>query len=330
MFHSFRFFPTVLLAVALLACLYLVFFLAPSAPVQAKAHSDPKFTSTLIVAPTATAEPAQTQRAEDAPTLTATPQAPQAPKPDLPARAWMQQPVIPTLSPRALEIFQRGQALGNRARAFSKIGDGEISAFWFLSEFDQGPAFYDLGLHQQPLQPTLDYFAGSYGRISQAARRGFNTSRILDPSLADSQLCQPGETPLDCEIRLHRPAFALISLGTNQIYEPQIFETGLRKIVETLIRQGVVPVLSTKGDNKEGDYEINEIIARLAYQYDLPLWNFWREIQPLPNHGLQDDLEHLTMGANDFDDPYIMEKAWPHRNLTALQVLNQLMNETQP
>ena len=96
----------------------------------------------------------------------------------------------------------------------------------------------------------------------------------------------------------------------------------MRQILDILLSASVVPILSTKGDNLEGDHRINQTIACLAQEYDVPLWNFWSAIQPLPNHGLQPDLEHLTYGINDFDDEHAMQAAWTLRNLTALQVLD--------
>jgi hypothetical protein len=244
------------------------------------------------------------------------------------AEGWMSWDVVPTLSQNALSIYQKGLALGNNPRAFSKVGDGEISAAWFLSDFDLGPDYYNLGSNTD-LQSTIAYFTGSYDRQGFAARRGFNAQRILDSALANTTYCLSGETSLDCEIRLHQPSFALISFGTNQVWQPDQFESGLRTIIETLIAKGVVPVLSTKADNLEGNYRINSIIARLAVEYDLPLWNFWRAVQPLPNQGLQQDFEHITYYPNDFSAPEALQYAWPVRNLTALQVLQALMIETQ-
>jgi len=99
----------------------------------------------------------------------------------------------------------------------------------------------------------------------------------------------------------------------------------MRSILEILISKNILPILSTKGDNLEGDHRINRTIACLAQEYQLPLWNFWSAIQPLSNHGLQSDLEHLTYsGTNDFGDPAAMESAWTVRNLTALQTLEQV------
>jgi len=236
---------------------------------------------------------------------------------------WQSWPVIPSVSKTAVELHRRGQVSGNNPRAFSKIGDGEISTEWFLTAFDLGPDDYQLGPYQD-LQPVIEYFAGSFGRMGIAAGRGFNTVRILDPGLGKSTLCESGESPLTCELRLHRPAFAILSLGTNQVWQPEEFVVGMRKILDLLISRNVLPILSTKGDNLEGDQRINKSIACLAQEYDVPLWNFWAAIQPLPHHGLQPDLEHLTYGIIDFEDAHAMQSAWTVRNLTALQVLNSV------
>ena len=231
---------------------------------------------------------------------------------------WRDFPVVPELSNTALAIYVRGQELGNRSHAFSKIGDGEIATTWFL------PPTCNLGPYEE-LDAVYTYFGGSFERASAAAQAGFNTDRILDPAFADAAVCESGESPLACEVRIHRPAFALISLGTNQVWQPDAFEDGLERILITLIDSGVVPVLSTKGDNLEGDGRINAIIADLAESYDVPLWNFWAAIQNLPDQGLQPDGEHLTWASCDFGNEDAMTHAWPVRNLTALQVLQMLM-----
>ena len=242
---------------------------------------------------------------------------------------WESWPILPELTKTAQRIYQQGQLAARNPHAFSKIGDGEISAEWFLTEYDLGPDYYDLGDHLE-LQSTITYFAGSFSRQGQAARRGFNTQSVLDPERADPAFCQNGETPLDCEIRLHNPAFALISMGTNQVWQSELFESGLRQIIEELLPQNVVPILSTKADNLEGDYRINGIITRLAVEYDLPVWNFWRAVQPLPSHGLQEDLEHLTYYPNSFSYPEAMQYAWPVRNLSALLLLEVLQKSALP
>ena len=252
-------------------------------------------------------------------TIQVTTAVPSTPHP-LSCNDWQSWPVIPVVSETARKLYERGRSSGNDQQAFSKIGDGEISTAWFFTAFDLGEDYYDLGTYQN-LLPAIDHFTGSFGRIGMAARRGFNTNLILDSLASDSTLCESGESPLSCELHLHRPAFAILSLGTNQVWQWDEFAAGMRQILDVLLSKNVVPILSTKGDNLEGDHGINRTIACLAQEYDIPLWNFWSAIQPLPNQGLQPDLEHLTYGINDFDDVHAMQTAWTLRNLTALQAL---------
>jgi hypothetical protein len=236
--------------------------------------------------------------------------------------AWMDQPVVPAgVSQRVKDIYALGQSLGNNPSAFSKIGDCDTSASWFLEDFDLSPAPYVLGDYSN-LKTVIDTFHGSYSRVSVAARKGFVAASVLSPIWSDPTKCQASETPLACEVRLNRPSFAFILLGTNDYNHRQEFEPNMRKILDSLIAQGIVPILATKADDMEGDYSINATIARLAYEYQLPLWNFWRAVQPLPNHGLQADKSHLTFAQNIFNDPVRMLAAWPWRNLTALQTLD--------
>lgn len=248
-----------------------------------------------------------------------------SPTPDtrLSAQDWQNWPVIPTASPEMKAVYRRGLAAGNNPAAFMKIGDGEISTVWFLTQYDQDPGNYHLGSHNE-LLPVIEHFAGSFGRVGSAAGRGFDTTIILGPVPAGTKGCNPGESRLDCELRVTHPSFALISMGTNQVWQPEVFEPGLRHIIERLLQANVVPILSTKADNLEGNHRIDMIIAGLAYEYNLPLWNFWRVVQPLPAHGLQTDHEHLTYDYSDFSNPISFQYAWPWRNLTALQVLDSV------
>jgi hypothetical protein len=243
------------------------------------------------------------------------------PRPRFNPEQWEALPVVPEVSDTVIQIYQRGIEAGNNPHAFSKIGDCGSTPAWFLGDFDRGPEFYRLGEYEQ-LQAIIDEYRDSFGRTSLAARSGFNAPALLVPLWADRTHCEASESPLACEYRLHRPVIAFIMLGTNDVWHPTEFEPQMRKIIEFFIQNGVIPILSTKADNQEGDGSINATIARLAYEYDIPLWNFWKAANSLPNHGLQEDLAHLTWGRNFFDDPEAMSKAWPVRNLTALQVLD--------
>jgi hypothetical protein len=241
--------------------------------------------------------------------------------PTLAPEAWREFPVTPIVSGRAREIYAHGLALGNDPTAFSVIGDCEGTPSRFLGVFDYSPAYYRLGEYAY-LEDVIAHFAGSFGRISRAAHSGFTTSAVLSQFWAHPTYCQPGETPLTCEIRVHRPSIAFVMVGTMDHAQADFFEQQMRRILDTLIESGVVPILSTKASNLEGDWSINASTARLAYEYDLPLWNFWRAVQPLPGHGLRADGMHVTWGYNFFDDPAAMSNGWPRRNLTALQALD--------
>jgi hypothetical protein len=234
---------------------------------------------------------------------------------------WKDLPIIPTVSVTALQIYQRGLELGEDPHAFSKVGDCGSTPSWFLGDFDRGPRYYDLGSYTD-LKVVIQQYQGSFGRTSLAARSGFNASSVFAPIWADRTQCAANETPLACEYRVHRPSISLITLGTNDVWHQDTFESQMRAIIEYSIQKGILPVLATKADNDEGDGSINATIARLAQEYDIPLWNYWRAVQLLPEHGLQPDGAHLTWGPNRFNDPIAMESGWAVRNLTALQVLN--------
>ncbi len=236
-------------------------------------------------------------------------------------KEWYDYPIVPEVSDRARAIFAYGLSLGNTPNAFSVIGDCEGIPSLFLGVFDSSPSYYRLGEYAY-LQRTIDHFAGYFGRISRAANDSFSTSSILSPLWAHPDYCLSGETPLSCELRINRPSIALVLVGTMDYQQPERFESQMRIILGTLLQNGTVPILYTKASNLEGNWSINATVGRLAYEYDVPLWNFWRAVQPLPGHGLQADGLHLTWAANYFDDPWAMQHGWPWRNLTALQALD--------
>lgn len=240
---------------------------------------------------------------------------------------WKESPIIPAeISWRSREIYKLGQEMKNNPNAFSVVGDCESSPSWFLGDFDRGSSYYKLEPYDN-LKSVIDYFQGSFERKNLAVGNGFNTASVLSPFWADPEYCLSGESPLDCEVRIHHPSFAFILLGTNDIYNVDIFESNMRKILDRLMEKGVLPILATKADNLDGGNQINAIISSLAYEYEIPLWNFWRAVQDLPSKGLQPDGAHLTWARNYFDDSKAMENAWPWRNLTALQVLDKVLSE---
>lgn len=279
-----------------------------------------------------TAAPISTATQVPTPTVTVVVVSPTpSPSPTaLPPDFWKKLPVIPEqVSPRVREIYQSGLALGNNARIFSRIGDCASAAPAFLVGFDRN---YNLGDYSS-LQPAIDYFKGSFQRPSLAAKAGLNSAGLLT-TLWTGEQCQKNESLLDCQYRLDHPSYAIIAIGTNEAYyvkiNPGSFERNLRVILDDTIRKGIVPVLSTKADNIEGDDSINATIARLALEYELPLWNFWQSVQSLPEHGLADP-DHLSSVSyanfTDFSIPNSLQYGTQMHNLTALQMLDFLREQ---
>lgn len=245
------------------------------------------------------------------------------PRPTLAADEWQTLPVVPaSLSAAMRAVYQRGLASGNDPKHFSVIGDCQNVSSYFLSVYDK-PGEFSLGEEYAYLQPTIDYYEGSFSRKSLAVRGGFNVAAVQSPLRADPKSCNKNESPLDCELRTWKPSVVFVSMETWWSEKPEAeYDKYMRRAIDRILETGAVPIIATKADNLEGDHGINRTIAQIAYDYEIPLWNFWAAVQPLPNHGLSSDGFHLTFARNFFDDPERMKSAWPWRNLTALQVLD--------
>lgn len=204
----------------------------------------------------------------------------------LPPGRWREWPVVPTLSARAVEIL-RAAARDPRLNphTFSKVGDCQFTSATFLAGYVKGdyalPAAYE---------ETAHYFKESLVRDSVTAANGLGVSSVLNPMFAAGAgftECRANESPLDCELRTRRPVIVLVALGTNWKPAQKItFEENLRLVVEKILASGALPVLATKADNIEQDWKLNLANAKIAAEYDLPLVNVWKAVQPLPNNGL--------------------------------------------
>jgi hypothetical protein len=226
------------------------------------------------------------------------------------------------------ELYLLGQELGRDGRAFSRLGTSTFATYHFLGRWDDGP--YELGDYAF-LEPAIDYFSGSFAHLGQAAKVGLTSWGALDPIWATDRPCQPAETPLACELRLHNPAVLLIGLGTNDIAPGNIFEHHMRQILEECLDQGVIPILATKADRYEGeDNRNNETVRRLAAAYRVPLWDFDLVAGTLPGHGVGRDEVHMG-----FYDPYDysvaagFERGYGLFNLSALMALHAVYLEVQ-
>ena len=253
----------------------------------------------------------------------------------LPPERWMEWEVIPTsISPKMRDVYKNGLALGNNPHAFSKVGDCQNICDAFLCLYDKKGGYklnqpYPIRGYPQPsyhpggsdfayLQESIDYFAGSWGRESIAVEGGFNFPAVFSPLRADPEFCNPGETPLVCELRLHKPSFVII--GMEYWYKGRTaenYEKYLRKTVEYALEQGIIPILEAKADNLEMDHSINLTTARIAYEYETPFWNFWRAAQKMTDKGMDIRRDH----ENGF---HITFEAQLIRSFTALQTLHAL------
>ena len=236
-------------------------------------------------------------------------------------------PVIPLGMGRARTIYENGRILGASARTVAKVGDCISDNQHFLSPF--GRSRYNLGEFAY-LQAVVDHFGASLALDSLAAYDGLVTSAVLDPAFANPLACQPGESPLRCEYRVHRPSVAVIMFGTSDllVMSPAQFNTFMRQIVEDSIGAGVIPILSTFPGNLGFWQETilyNQIVVRIALDYNIPLINLWLALESLPNHGLEPDGFHLGEppygAACMLTDPYL-STGYTTRNLVTMQTLD--------
>ena len=249
-------------------------------------------------------------------------------------------PYFSGLCARSREIFAQGQALGNRAEVFSKIGDSITVSEYFMTPLGLGQYQLDQYGH---LQDVIDFYssetartANSFANTSISAFGGWPSWTVLNPNVTNPNLCEAGETPLECELRLVKPAVALIMLGTNDAADPNLitpsfYEENMRRIIEICIARGVIPVVSTIPELLLPDFQdratlFNGTIAQLADEYDVPLWDYHAALVELVNQGLFSDGVHPTVGPNGAGDfsPFGLQSGMNMRNLTGLQALDAL------
>jgi len=252
-------------------------------------------------------------------------------------------PVLPELTDHAQLIYEAGLEAGNNPQTFSKIGDCmTASVEYFLGPFGDGN--YDLGEDYAELESVVQYFdvpvrdegfeANSLNNPGLATASGFNTASVLDSIWADPTWCEANESPLDCEYRQTQPIFSLIMFGTNDVmfFEADLFDFYMRSIIVETIENGTVPVLytiPTRPEFPDKTYQFNQVIIKLADDYDLPLVNLWAAIQDLPFEGV-DQLEpiHLSIPedeqAGDFTTN--LDYGYTVRNLVTLQALDILLD----
>ncbi len=223
-------------------------------------------------------------------------------------------PIIPTDIDTSLrKVYERGLSLGNDPHAFSLFGDCQARPEEFFGVFETDEILFES--LSPDLQETVDNFRGSFNRESPTAQDGTTPGALLWIQWHQGKFdCTFAETPVECELRIHRPSFVIIQIGTH--FESRNTEY-LRRIIEQLLDEGVIPILATKADNREKDERVNRDMALLASEYDLPLWNFWAAVSNLPNRGLYTRDDRPLQG-----DIYLTEEAKEIHRMTALETLN--------
>jgi hypothetical protein len=257
---------------------------------------------------------------------------------DLPSAAFQTLPIIPdnqAAVDTARAIAALGQTDGRRTNAFMDIGDSNSAEFspyapGYLSPLGApgyNPVSSGLAASYPNLLGTLATFqaplpggVNSFDHTSVAAVPGYRAMDVLGTY---------GQ-----ELAITNAGVALIMIGTNDVMletPPASFASELQSLVHGLASAGVVPILSTIPDNEDNNniYEsgvisLNQVIANVATQDNLPLWNAWLGLQSLPNRGLQTAGVHLDTapGGGGGMTPADLQYGQNQRNLEALQVLN--------
>jgi hypothetical protein len=283
------------------------------APVIVPTQTRAVLAAAPVSQPTATQKPKIFSPITPQPTRTST-ATPVPPTTEAEANAWKALPVTPeTIDASLQNVHERGLELGNNPHAFSIFGDCQARPEEFFGVFETDAAVFE-SLSPE-LQEAVDYFGGSFNRESPTAQDGTTPGSLLWTQWHRGEYgCTFAETPVQCELRIHRPSFVIIQVGTH--FESRNTEY-LRKVILQLLDAGVVPILATKADNREKDERINRDMAMLAAEYDLPLWNFWAAVSDLPNRGLYTRDDRPLQG-----DIYLTEDALGRHRMTGLAALN--------
>lgn len=220
---------------------------------------------------------------------------PPTPQPGL-AEAPVELPAwIPLLTPRMRALYNLAGLRGRNLRSFAIAGDCNSESYLYTDLIGNGWYGYE---QNQYLHPTWLYFGQSMKRPMLAVNGGHNSSSVMDPLFADPQWCKAGETPFACELRVSNASVVFILLGTGDQFTWQNFEGNYRKLVESAITSNVLPVAVTKADALESEQGgapegyINDVIRRLAAEYEVPLFDFNQAVRTLPNRGLTDEPGH--------------------------------------
>ncbi len=196
----------------------------------------------------------------------------------------------------------------------------------------EGPAVQVPGVEQR--EP-----GNSFTRVSAAGAFGIIASHLYERSSKfRSDLgwkpdpgCRPRQSMLDFEMRLTRPRWVLVNVGTNGAnygHSPDQTASQVAKLIRAISRRGPVPVVCTPPPSLNHaeltgrwDFarETSDRIRQVVRQAGVPLIDQWKMLtdQRLVDQGL------VNHGLIEFDGPYFdgfhLETASGFRDPDALQ-----------
>ncbi len=250
---------------------------------------------------------------------------------DLPAADFRTLPIVPqidgAMQAHLQDVVEAGAAQGRKLNVLAKAGDSITSSVTSnflvpLGNAGYNPAFY--GLSPDLIQTWSTYLApipggNSYSRNSLSAFPGWQSGNLVSTVASEISATQAG--------------VALLMIGTNDwaAANPDLYRSNLRQIIATYLSLGVVPIVSTIPDSYLSATTsawvsvANQVIADVAEEMDVPLWNFWLATQTLPGHGIGDTIHPNTAptGGGDFS-AIGLAFGYNVRNLTALQALTKV------
>ena len=266
-------------------------------------------------------------------------------------------PVIDTgMKTRLQAVLAAGRARGNQEGVFAKIGDSNSSVPGFLLAVGCGDIVYG---RWESLRPIVERWSAtpvphgwelegcdvsnSFTRVGSANFPGWRTSDLLRGHRPRPPECQPpDDLAVRCELMQVKPSVALVMIGTNDMLlddggtiDPsglEHFRPNLRRLIREIVDAGVIPVLSTLPPRRHPPISEplppvwNEAIIEVAAEEQVPLWNYWRDLQDKPQFGMSYDWLHPSVaptGGGDLRDR-AMDWGFNVRNLGALRVLEKV------
>ena len=237
------------------------------------------------------------------------------------------------MTPRGKVLLQQAVKAGRDAHLFTIAGDS--NAQWPVLLGLQAGGQIDIGQQQPSLRGMLTRFEPSLAHVSVAVGGGFRAADMFDTSFAQKPAtCLPAEGVFACELRLSNASVVFIQLGTGDRFAWKDYEATYRAMLDTALAAQVVPVLFTKADEMES-YQggapmgyLNDVVRKLAAEYQLPLVEFFaatRDLPTVPNPDLP-DRPFIQHGLHDEWGYYfhLTEEARILKLISMLQMLDAL------